>query len=148
MEANSKTSSYDVNLEESMQHLSNYVNEFQNELNQKIKQLRKEKGGVNIELVLQIKIKEEQEKDKTKPKEYYDKVLQEITVGETGKLLENCIINMYRESYTEQEVDDLIRFYKTSAGKKMNTEFIFLIARSVKDAEQLMKMAMVKIDGR
>jgi uncharacterized protein len=113
----------------------------------KIKELRAEKNGLNIELVMQIKIKEEQEKDKTRPAEYYDRLLKEMTTGETGRLLENCLVNMYRESYTEQEVDELIRFFKTSAGKKMNTEFIFLIARSVKDAEQLMKIAMTKLDA-
>jgi len=112
----------------------------------KIKKLRREKNGMNIELIVQIKIKEEQEKDKTRPKEFYDKLLLEMTTGETGRLLENCVINMYRESYTEREVDELIRFFKTSAGKKMNTEFIFLIARSVKDAEQLMKIAGTKQD--
>lgn len=114
----------------------------------KIRGLRKEKNGVNIELVMQIKIKEEQEKDKSRPKEFYDKLLQEMTTGETGRLLDNCMVNMYRESYTEEEIDDLARFYKTSAGKKLNTEFIFLIARSVKEAEQLMKMAMTKLDAK
>lgn len=112
----------------------------------KIKELRKEKNGLNIELVMQIKIKEEQEKDSSRPKEFYDKLLREMTTGETGRLLENCMVNMYRESYTEKEIDELIRFFKTSAGRKMNTEFIFLIARSVKDAEQLMKIAITKLD--
>jgi uncharacterized protein len=114
----------------------------------KIKKLREEKNGISIELVMQIKIKEEQEKDKSRPKEYYDKLLEEMTTGETGRLLENCLVNMYRESYTEKEVDQLRKFYKTSAGKKMNSEFIVLIARSVKDAEQLMKIAMNKMDGK
>lgn len=114
----------------------------------KIKKLREEKNGISIELVMQIKIKEEQEKDKSRPKEYYDKLLKEMTTGETGRLLENCLVNMYRDSYTEKEVDQLRKFYKTSAGKKMNTEFIVLIARSVKDAEQLMKIAMNKLDGK
>lgn len=113
----------------------------------KIKLLRTEKNSLNIEMIMQIKIKEEQEKDKSRPKEFYDKLLQEMTTGETGRLLENCMINMYRESYTEEEIDELIRFFKTSAGKKMNTEFIFLIARSVKDAEYLMKIAMTKLDA-
>lgn len=114
----------------------------------KIKKLREEKSGLSIELVMQIKIKEEKEKDKSRPAEYYDKLLEEMTTGETSRLLENCLVNMYRESYTEKEVDKLRKFYKTSAGKKMNTEFIMLIARSVKDAEQLMKLAMTKLDGK
>ncbi len=114
----------------------------------KIKKLREEKNGIDIAMVMQIKIKEEQEKDKSRPREYYDKLLAEMTTGETGRLLENCLINMYRESYTEKEIDQLRKFYKTSAGKKMNTEFIVLIARSVKDAEQLMKIAMTKLEEK
>ncbi|MCG2616016.1 DUF2059 domain-containing protein [Terrimonas sp. NA20] len=114
----------------------------------KIKKLREEKSGLNIELVIQIKIKEEQEKDKSRPHEYYDRLLEEMNTGETGRLLENCLVNMYRESYTEKEIGQLRKFYKTSAGKKMNTEFILLIARSVKDAEQLMKIAMTKLDRK
>ncbi|MET0465901.1 MAG: DUF2059 domain-containing protein [Chitinophagaceae bacterium] len=114
----------------------------------KIKKLRQEKNVINIELVMQVKIKEEQEKDTSRPHAYYDKLLEEMTTGEAGRLLENCLVNMYRESYTEKEIDQLRKFYKTSAGKKMNTEFIVLIARSVKDAEQLMKIAMTKLDGK
>jgi len=109
-------------------------------LTQKIRQLRKEKNGVDIEMVLQIKIREEQEKDTVRGKDYYDTLLSEVTTGKTGKLLENALINMYRQTFTEPEIDELLRFYKTSAGKKMNSDYILLIIRSVKDAEALMKL--------
>ncbi len=109
-------------------------------LTQKIRQLRREKNGIDIEMVLQIKIREEQGKDTLHGKDYYDKLLTEITTGKTGKLLDNALINMYRQTFTETEIDDLLRFYKTSAGKKMNSDYILLIMRSVKDAEALLKL--------
>ncbi|MBN8783038.1 MAG: DUF2059 domain-containing protein [Terrimonas ferruginea] len=109
-------------------------------LTQKIRQLRKEKNGIDIEMVLQIKIREEQERDTVHGKDYYDRLLTEITTGNTSKLLNNALINMYRQTFTEPEIDDLLRFYKTSAGKKMNSDYILLIIRSVKDAEGLMRL--------
>ncbi len=106
----------------------------------KIRELRKEKNGIDIELVLQIKIREEQEKDTVRGKDYYDKLLAEVTTGKTSKLLDNALVNMYRQTFTEPEIDELLRFYKTPAGKKMGSDYILLILRSVKDAEGLLKL--------
>ena len=115
-------------------------------LTQKIRQLRKERVGLTTETVLRIKIMEEQEKDKTRPKAYYDQLLEEMTTGHTAKLLDNCLTNLYRRTFTEKEIDDLMVFYKTSAGKKMDKEFILLMLQSIKDAEQLMKLATSKLE--
>ena len=110
-------------------------------LTKKIRMLRSEKNGLTIETILRIKIAEEQQKDTTHSKEFYDKLLTEITTGKTSKLLENCVINLYRRNFTEQEIDDIVRFYKTSAGKKMSKEFLLIMVQSIKDAEQLLKLA-------
>lgn len=111
----------------------------------KIKILRSEQKGLTLETIIRLKIAEEQQKDTTRSKEYYNKLLEEITNGKTGKLLENSVINIYRRSFTESEVDELVRFYKTSAGQKMNTEYLLLLVQSVKDAEQLLKLAAKNI---
>jgi len=112
----------------------------------KIKLLRSEEKGLTIETILRLKISEEQQKDTAHSKEFYKKLLAEITTGKTGKLLENSMINLYRRSFTEEEVDDLIKFYKTSAGQKMNKEHLLLLVQSVKDAEQLLKLAAKNIE--
>lgn len=109
-------------------------------LTQKIRELRKEKNGIDIELVIQIKIREEQAKDTVRSREYYDSLLTEITTGHTGRLLDNALVNMYRQTFTEPEIDELLRFYRTSAGKKMNNDYILMIIRSVKNAEGLLKI--------
>ena len=113
----------------------------------KIKELRREQKGLTLEAIIRLKIAEEQQKDTMRSKEYYNKLLEEITTGKTGKLLENSVINIYRRSFTESEVDELIRFYKTSAGQKMNTEYLLLLVQSVKDAEQLLKLAAKNIES-
>jgi Uncharacterized protein conserved in bacteria (DUF2059) len=115
-------------------------------LTKKIKMLLDEKKGLTIGTILRIKITEEQQKDTSHSKDFYTKLLDEVTTGKTGKLIENSLINLYRKNFTEKEIDELINFYKTSAGKKMDTEFLLLLVESVKDAEQLLKLAAKNIE--
>src|ERR1700730_14284997 len=110
-------------------------------LSEKIRQLRSERKGLTVEAVLRIKIMEEQQKDTVHSKEFYKKLLEELTTGKTAKLIENSLINLYMRIFTEKEVDDLVNFYKTSAGQKMDKEFFLLMLQSFKDAEKLFKLA-------
>ena len=112
----------------------------------KVRELRSEQKGLTLETILRLKIAEEQQKDTAHSKEFYQKLTDEITTGRTAKLLDNSVINIYRRTFTETELDELIRFYKTSAGQKMNTEYLLLLVQSVKDAEQLLKLAAKNIE--
>jgi hypothetical protein len=114
-------------------------------LSTKIKLLRSERRGLTPETIIRIKIMEEQQKDTTHSKEYYNKLLDEVTKGRTSKLIDNSLVNVYRRSFTEKEIDELIAFYKTSAGKKMDKEYLLLLVQSVKDLEQLLKLAVKNI---
>ena len=113
---------------------------------QKIQQLRKERHGLNIETIVLLKISEQQAKDTTHPKEFYKKLTDEITSGRTGKLLNNSVVNLYRRNFTEAEVDDLIKFYQTSAGKKMDDNYLIVLVESAKDAEYLLKKAFAEAE--
>lgn len=115
-------------------------------LTAKIKDLRKEKKGLNLETILKIKITEEQQKDTSHSKAFYDALLDDVTKGRTSKLIENSLVNLYRRTFTEPEIDELIKFYKTSAGKKMDKEYILLMVESIKGAEQLIKIAAKNIE--
>lgn len=115
-------------------------------LTAKIKELRKEKKGLNLETILKIKITEEQQKDTLHSKAFYDAMLNDVTTGKTSKLIDNSLINLYRRNFTEAEIDELVKFYKTSAGKKMDKEYILLMVESMKAAEQLMKLAAKNIE--
>jgi hypothetical protein len=114
----------------------------------KIKVLRNERKGLTTENIIRMKLMEEQQKDTVHPKEFYTELQREITTGKTGQLLENSYVNLYRKHFTEREVDDLINFYKSSAGKKLDNEFILLMVQSVKGAEQLLKMAGKSVEMR
>ena len=115
-------------------------------LTQKIKQLLGEKNGLTVTAILKIKIMDEQQKDTVHSKEFYRKLMEDITTGKTGKLLENSLINIYRRTFTENEIDELIKFFQTSAGKKMDKEFLLLLVQSVKDGEQLLKLAVKDLE--
>jgi hypothetical protein len=117
-----------------------------NALSKKIKVLLNEKRGLTIQAILRLKLMEEQQKDTTHSKDYYTKLLEECTTGKTGQLIENSLINLYSRTFTEKEIDDLINFYKTPAGKKMDQEYLLLLVESVKDLEQLLKLAVKKVE--
>ena len=114
----------------------------------KVRVLRSEQKGLTLETILKLKIAEEQQKDTTHTKEYYQKLVDEVTTGRTSKLLENSVINIYRRTFTEKELDELIAFYKTSAGQKMSTEYLLVLVQSVKDAEQLLKLAAKNLEQK
>jgi len=113
---------------------------------QKIKQLLGEKNGLTVGAILRFKIMDEQQKDTVHSKEFYKKLTEDITTGKTSKLLENSMINIYRRTFTENEIDELTSFFKTSAGKKMDKEFLLLLVQSVKDGEQLLNLAVKNLE--
>jgi len=115
-------------------------------LTQKITQLLGEKNGLTVAAILKIKIMDEQQKDTVHSKEFYRKLMEDITTGKTSKLLENSLINIYRRTFIENEIDELIKFFQTSAGKKMDKEFLLLLVQSVKDGEQLLKLAVKDLE--
>ena len=96
--------------------------------------------------ILKLKIMDEQQKDTVHSKEFYKKLIEDITTGKTSKLLENSIINIYRRTFTENEIDELISFFQTSAGKKMDKEFLLLLVQSVKDGEQLLNLSVKNLE--
>jgi hypothetical protein len=115
-------------------------------LTKKIKILLNEKKGLTVGTILRIKIMEEQQKDTTHSKGFYNKLLEEVTTGKTSKLIENSLVNLYRRTFTETEVDELVSVYKTTAGKKMDKEFLLMMVQSIKGAEQLLKLAAKNIE--
>lgn len=115
-------------------------------LTQKIKKFLGEKNGLTVGAILKLKIMDEQQKDTVHSKEFYKKLTEDITTGKTSKLLENSLVNIYRRTFTENEIDELIIFFQTSAGKKMDKEFLFLLVQSVKDGEQLLNLAVKNLE--
>jgi uncharacterized protein DUF2059 len=113
---------------------------------QKIKKLLDEKNGISVKAILQFKIMDEQKKDTVHSKEFYKKLMDDVATGKTSELLENSLINIYRRTFTESEIEELINFFQTSAGKKMDKEFLLLLVQSVKDGEQLLNLAVKNLE--
>jgi len=113
---------------------------------EKIKKLLNEKNGISVKAILQLKIIDEQKKDTVHSKEFYGKLMDDVTTGKTSKLLENSLVNIYRRTFTENEIDELVSFFQTAAGKKMDKEFLLLLVQSVKDGEQLLSLAVKDLE--
>ncbi len=109
-------------------------------LTKKIKLLRNERTGLTPEAVINIKLGEEQAKNPSFSKEFFEKLKVNLLEGKGHHLIENSLINLYRRTYSEKEIDQLLKFYKTAAGKKSDRENFFLMIESVKDAEKIMEM--------
>lgn len=114
-------------------------------LTAEIKTLRRERKTINTDDVIKIKIEEERNKDTKLPAEYYDRLLSAFTNGSAGKWVDNSIIRLYRKYFTESEIKQLIKFYKTSAGKKWASNFPLVMIESVNNAETIMKLVSANI---
>ena len=97
-----------------------------------IRNLRKAKGGFNINEAILFKIGEE-----NMPASEKEKLEQFFTLGEGKKHLDNAVIWIYRKYFTLDEVKKLTRFYKSTTGKKMAANFPVIMLQSLKAAESI-----------
>lgn len=107
-------------------------------LTEKIRELRFLKGGFNVNEAMEYKITESRTKDEISEDEY-EKLKNYLTNGEGKKWLDNSIIWIYRKHFILEEVEEAIKFYKTSAGKKMANDFPIIMVQSLKAAEMIME---------
>ena len=61
-------------------------------------------------------------------------------------LIENSLINLYRRTFAEQEIDERVSFIKLQLAKT-DKEYILLMVESTKDAEQILKSASKNIES-
>ena len=95
----------------------------------KIKELRNLKGGFNINEAMDYKIMEAKIKNEITEIEY-QKINAFLTQGNGKKWIDNAIIWIYRKQFTYKEIKQLVKFYKTSAGKKMAKDFPIIMIQS------------------
>ena len=107
-------------------------------LTAKINQLRQLRGGFNIDEAIEFKIQEDLQKGE-KPKEEILKIANGFKSGVGKKRLDNAVTWIYREHFTYKEKKQLVRFYKTSAGKKMATVFPVIMLKTFVAAETIQK---------
>jgi hypothetical protein len=105
-------------------------------LSKRIEKLRSLKGGFNINEAIEFKIAEERSKENA-PTEELDKIEAFFKNGNGKKWLDNAVIWIYRKQFTLKEINQLIRFYKSSAGQKMAEKFPILMIQSLKAGEEI-----------
>ncbi len=105
-------------------------------LSKRIEKLRSLKGGFNINEAIEFKIVEERSKENA-PTEELDKIEAFFKNGNGKKWLDNAVIWIYRKQFTLKEINQLIRFYKSSAGQKMAEKFPILMIQSLKAGEEI-----------
>jgi hypothetical protein len=109
----------------------------EDELTHAIRELRKNRGGLDAQAAVMMKIGEEAEKGTLK-KEEAEKLRASFATGKAAKWLENAVIRIYREHFTLAEIKDIAAFYATDAGKKMSESFPLVVLESMKAAETVM----------
>ena len=101
-----------------------------------IRKLRTLKGVFNINEAIAFKL-EEEEKEKKSSKENLDKIRQSMLQGQAKKWLDNAVIHIYRQHFNRKELRQLIKFYNSSAGKKLATQFPFIMMKSLLAAQTI-----------
>jgi len=102
----------------------------------KIIALRQLRGGFNINEAIAFKIEEDRQK-KEVPQAELDKIAVFFQSGNGKRWLDNAIIRIYRKQFSYRELKRLVKFYKTSAGQKLATDFPIIMLQSLKAAEML-----------
>lgn len=108
-------------------------------ITKKIIALRTLKGGFNINEAVEYKLAEDKQKNEIPPAAF-QKFSTFITEGNGRKWLDNAVIAIYRQYFTYKELKQLVRFYQTAAGKKMASEFPFIMMKSSAAGEAIKNM--------
>jgi len=107
-------------------------------LSDKIREFRSLKGGFNVNEAMEYKIAEARSKNEITEAEHQN-LKRFLENGNGRKWLDNSIIWIYRKHLNLKEVEEAIKFYKTSAGKKLANDAPIIMMQSVKAAEMVME---------
>ena len=102
-------------------------------LTKKIKEVIDLKGGFNINEAIAFKLEEDRKENKIPEAEW--RALATYMTGEGASKINNAVIWIYRSHFTYKDLKQLVKFYSTSAGKKMNEVFPLLMLKSLMAAE-------------
>jgi len=79
------------------------------------------------------------------PEEFYTRFIAAIDNGQVGGMLENAIIKIYRQKFTKEEMQEVIKFYESPVGKKMAAESAFVADHSRIEGEKIGQYVALKI---
>lgn len=102
----------------------------------KIRELLDLRGVFNINEAIAFKLAEEEKENKTS-REELDKIRGSMLHGEAKRWLDHAVINIYRQHFSFNELKQLIKFYKSSAGQKLASQFPFIMIKSLMAAQTI-----------
>jgi len=105
-------------------------------ITRKIIALRNLKGGFNINEAIDFKMEEERQKNDLTPNDFA-LLSTFFKTGHGKRWLDNAIIHIYRDNFTYKELKQLIKFYNTSVGQKMATNFPVIMLQSLAVAQMI-----------
>jgi hypothetical protein len=105
-------------------------------ITRKIIQLRKLRGGFNVNEVISYKMQEE-ERNKETPISTMTALKEQFQSGKAKQWLDNAVIWVYRQQFTYKELKQMVRFYKTSAGQKYATYFPAVMLKTLMAAQTI-----------
>ncbi|MEI9943553.1 MAG: DUF2059 domain-containing protein [Chitinophagaceae bacterium] len=105
-------------------------------ITKKIVELRSLKGGFNINEAIDYKLEEDKQKGDA-PVSEMSKFTEFMKTGNGKKWLDNAVVWIYRQHFTYKELKQLVKFYKTPAGRKMSGAFPVVMMQSLAAAEMI-----------
>lgn len=99
-------------------------------MTRKINELRNLRGGFNINGAIAFKLGEEKNEHKIS-EEQWKALSAYFSKGEGASKINNAVVWIYRDHFTYKELKKLVKFYKTTAGRKMNEEFPLIMLKCV-----------------
>ena len=96
--------------------------------------LRNLKGGFNINEAIDFKIEEDRKKGEM-PVSEINALADYFKTGQGKILLDNAVTWIYRHHFSYKEVKALVKFYRSSAGQKLATEFPIIMLKSLAAGE-------------
>lgn len=103
-------------------------------ITKKIIQLRQLRGGFNVNEAIHFKM-EEDEKKKEISETTMAYLKDQFTNGKGKQWLDNAVIHIYRQHFSYKELKQMVKFYKTSAGQKLATDFPYIMMTSLMAAQ-------------
>jgi hypothetical protein len=103
-------------------------------ITRKINELRRLRGGFNINEAIMFKMGEEEQKKET-AKATLDYLKEQFTTGKGKQWLDNAVIHIYRDQFSYKELKQLVKFYRTSAGQKLASDFPFIMMKTLMAAQ-------------
>ena len=100
----------------------------------KITELRSLRGGFNINEAIEFKIAEDNRNKNLTEKEIHQ-LKTYFSSGNGKRKLDNAITWIYRKRFDYKDLKKLVKFYRSSAGQKMASDFPIIMLQSLAAAE-------------